>query len=107
MSSERDTVAQLLDRLFDERGLAGAIRFGTQQEGTPLPGIGSGPPIESLSGFALGQDGVVYRFWLAWNGRRRRHVLQPFQRLDELGVLASDPEYLAARRRLGEHRDRH
>jgi hypothetical protein len=102
VKSERAVVAALLDRLFAERGLANAIRFGTQQEGIRLPGAGGGPPIEAVSGFALAPDGMVYRFWLAWDDRTQRHVLQPFERLATLGVLADDPEYLAARRRLEE-----
>ena len=102
MSRERAVVAALLDRLFAERGLPEAIRFGTQQEGKRLPGVGGGPPIEALSGFALGPDGTVYRFWLDWDDRTKRHVLQPFEPLTSLGVLADDPEYRAARRRLEE-----
>ncbi|MCS6800653.1 MAG: hypothetical protein RMM58_10075 [Chloroflexota bacterium] len=101
MTAERDQVAALLDRLFAERGLAGAVRFGTQQEGLLLPGIGGGPPIEALSGFALAPDGTVYRFWLDWDSGAGRHLLRPLEPMASLGVLADDPEYLAARRRLG------
>jgi hypothetical protein len=98
--SERETVARLLDSLLAERDLAGAIPFATVQEGKRLPGVDGGPPIESLSGYALSDDGRVYRYWLAWDDSRRRHVLQPFSRVDKLGVLARDREYLAARRKL-------
>lgn len=101
MTSEREIVATLLQRLFAERGLAGAVLFGTQQEGILLPGIAGGPPLEALSGFALAPDGSVYRFWLAWDDTQRRHTLDPWERLTDLGVLATDPEYLAARRALG------
>ncbi|GIW06861.1 MAG: hypothetical protein KatS3mg060_1666 [Dehalococcoidia bacterium] len=103
MSTERAVVRALLERLLAERGLPDAILFGTQQEGFLLPGVAGGPPIEALSGFALARDGTVYRFWLAWDGRAQRHVLQPFVPLDSLGALAEDPEYLAARRQLQDH----
>ncbi len=65
-----------------------------------LPGVAGGPSVESLSGFAIASGGDVYRFWLDWDRRRKRHVLKPFGRVLDLGVLASDPEYLAARRRI-------
>jgi hypothetical protein len=101
MTSERAVVGALLDRLLAERGLATAVRFGTQQEGLRLPGVAGGPPIEAVSGFALAPDGTVYRFWLDWDSRAGRHVLDPFERLSSLGVLADDPEYRAARRQVG------
>lgn len=101
MNSERDVVRELLGRLLAERGLATAVPFGTQQEGLRLPGVAGGPAIEAVSGFVLAPDGAVYRFWLDWDCCAGRHVLHPFERLATLGVLADDPEYRAARRRLG------
>ncbi len=89
-------VRALVRKLLAERGVAAAAVFGTQVEGRRLPGPHE---VESLSGYALARDGSVYAFWLDWDAEQDGYTLRPFRKLDDLGVLADDPEYLAARRR--------
>ncbi len=81
----------LLKRGFDRFAL-----FLLQQEGRQLP-----RGVEALSGFVLTSSGEVYGFWLDWDDRGRRFVLDPWYRVDDPSELADDPEYQMARRQLG------
>lgn len=88
---------QAIDRLLVQRGIDRHALFLTQREGIELPG-----DLEAVSGFALGGDGRVYGFWLAWDDARQAPTLRPFYLVpgpDE--AFADDAEYHAARRALG------
>ncbi len=97
MSRARPTsTGEIIRRLLSARSITRYVLFLTQGEGKELP-----KGVESLSGFVLTGKGEVFGFWLDWDHRRRRYVLDPWYRVEDLSQFASDPEYHRAREQLG------
>ena len=93
MTAERRAIA----RLLRTRGIRRHALFLTQREGTTLP-----DGLEAVSGFVLDGRGRVHRFWLDWDAARLALTLSPFSLVEDAeAAFSADPEYHAARRKLG------
>jgi hypothetical protein len=93
----------VLDQLLRAKGLQPGeyALFFVVGEGVffQVPGIPL--PIEEASGFVLDHRGAVYAFWLKWDTREQRPVLNDWEHVAPEPSWNGEPEYQDARRRLG------
>lgn len=88
------TSRAIIDRLLDAHGVHRSARalFLVQSEGVTLPG-----GVEGASGYVLGGDGRVHRWWLSWSETASTYQLSPWAEVpDPVVAFGNDSEFLDA-----------
>lgn len=85
--TSRAIISHLLDAHGVDR-LACAL-FLVQSEGVTLPG-----GVEAASGYVLGRDGRVHRWWLSWSETANAYQLSPWAEVtDPVDAFGGDAEF--------------
>ncbi|MSQ43954.1 MAG: hypothetical protein EXR45_07070 [Chloroflexi bacterium] len=82
------TSRAIIDHLLDARGMdrPGRALFLVQSEGVTLPG-----DLEAVSGYVLGRDGRVHRWWLSWSETGNDYELSPWAEVpDPVDAFGND-----------------
>ncbi len=80
----------IIGHLLDEKAIeSGRALFLVQSEGMILPGR-----VEAVSGYVLGRDGRVHRWWLSWSETGNTYQLSPWAEVpDPVDAFGGETEF--------------